>query len=119
MNARISETMTLSVAMQARLNRRCRLAGMSMERRFTCWATVLGASRSASIAASNQWIIQGNESRLTPLWLQRAENVQQVLRVPGGALAAALDRSLVGDLADQVEGEVAYYRHVFGTVTGA
>jgi hypothetical protein len=33
----------------------------------------------------------GNESRLTRLWLQRAENVQQVLRVPGGALAAALD----------------------------
>ena len=34
---------------------------------------------------------QGNESRLTRLWLQRAESVQQVLRVPGGALAAALD----------------------------
>jgi hypothetical protein len=34
---------------------------------------------------------QGNESRLTRLWLQGAENVQQVLRVPGGALAAALD----------------------------
>jgi hypothetical protein len=25
----------------------------------------------------------------------------------------------VGDLADQIEGEVAYHRHVFGTVTGA
>jgi hypothetical protein len=62
---------------------------------------------------------QGNESRLTRLWLERAESVQQVLRVPGGALAAALDRSLVGDLADQIEGEVAYYRHVFGTVTTA
>jgi hypothetical protein len=37
------------------------------------------------------WVPQGNESRLTRLWLQRAENVQQVLRVPGGALAAALD----------------------------
>jgi hypothetical protein len=34
---------------------------------------------------------QGTESRLTRLWQQRAENVQQVLRVPGGALAAALD----------------------------
>jgi hypothetical protein len=34
---------------------------------------------------------QGNESRLNRLWLQRAESVQQVLRVPGGALAAALD----------------------------
>ena len=36
-------------------------------------------------------VTQGNESRLTRLWLQGAENVQQVLRVPGGALAAALD----------------------------
>src|SRR6516162_5539523 len=62
---------------------------------------------------------QGNESRLTRLWLQRAESVQQVLRVPGGALAAALDRPFVRDLADQIEGEVAYYRHVFGTVTSA
>ena len=34
---------------------------------------------------------QGNESRLTRLRLQRAESVQQVLRVRGGALAAALD----------------------------
>ena len=34
---------------------------------------------------------QGNESRLTRLWLQWAESVQQVLRVPGGTLAAALD----------------------------
>jgi alpha-D-ribose 1-methylphosphonate 5-triphosphate diphosphatase len=41
--------------------------------------------------ASERRDIQGNESRLTRLWLQRAENVQQVLRVPGGALAAALD----------------------------
>src|SRR6516162_4404945 len=63
--------------------------------------------------------LQGNESRLTRLWLQRAESVQQVLRVPGGALAAALDRPFVRDLADQIEGEVAYYRHVFGTVTSA
>ena len=35
--------------------------------------------------------MQGNESRLTRLWLQWAESVQQVLRVPGGTLAAALD----------------------------
>ena len=35
--------------------------------------------------------LQGNESRLTRLCLQWAESVQQVLRVPGGALAAALD----------------------------
>ena len=34
---------------------------------------------------------QGNESRLTRLCLQWAESLQQVLRVPGGALAAALD----------------------------
>ena len=34
---------------------------------------------------------QGNESRLTRLWPRRAESVQQVLRVPGGALAASLD----------------------------
>ena len=34
---------------------------------------------------------QGNESRLTQLCLQRAESLQQVLRVPGGELAAALD----------------------------
>ena len=34
---------------------------------------------------------QGNESRLTRLWLRWAENVQQVLWVPGGALAAAFD----------------------------
>ena len=35
--------------------------------------------------------MQGNESRLTRLCLQWAESVQQVLRVPGGTLAAALD----------------------------
>ena len=36
-------------------------------------------------------LAQGNESRLTGLCLQWAESIQQVLRVPGGALAAALD----------------------------
>jgi hypothetical protein len=50
-------------------------------------AEVDGHERVVLEAAINQ----GNESRLTRLWLQRAENVQQVLRVPGGALAAALD----------------------------
>ena len=40
---------------------------------------------------SGPHVPQGNESRLTRLWLQWAESVQQVLRVPGGTLAAALD----------------------------
>jgi hypothetical protein len=44
-----------------------------------------------STPATKAYLAQGNESRLTRLWLQRAENVQQVLRVPGGALAATLD----------------------------
>jgi len=41
------------------------------------------------------------------------------LWVPGGALAAALDRSFVRDLADQIEGEVAHHRHVVGAVADA
>jgi hypothetical protein len=60
---------------------------------------------------------QGNESRLTRPWPERPENFQQVLWVPGGALAAALDRPVIGDLADEVEGEVAHHRHVLGTMT--
>jgi hypothetical protein len=59
-------------------------------------------------------ITQGNESRLTP---QRPENFQQVLWVPGGTLAAALDRPVIGDLADEVEGEVAHHGHVLGAMT--
>jgi hypothetical protein len=43
---------------------------------------------------------QGNESRLTS---QRPENLQQVLRIPRGALAASLDGAVLGDLADQIE----------------
>ena len=58
--------------------------------------------------------VQGNESRLTP---QRPENFQQVLWVPGGALAASLDRPVIGDVADEVEGEVAHHRHVLGAMT--
>src|SRR6516165_574779 len=54
---------------------------------------------------------QGNESRLTSSW---AQYLQQVLWVPAGALAAALDGLLVGDLAHQIEGEVADHCHVFG-----
>jgi len=45
----------------------------------------------AAWADAKNATIQGNESRLTRLCLQWAESVQQVLRVPGGALAAALD----------------------------
>jgi len=60
--------------------------------------------------------LQGNESKLTS---QRPENFQQVLRVPRGALAASLDRSLVVDLTYQIEREVANDRHVLGAVAGA
>ena len=59
---------------------------------------------------------QGNESRLTSSW---AQYLQQVLWVPAGALAAALDGLLVGDLAHQMEGEVAGHCHVFGAMTDA
>jgi len=45
--------------------------------------------RLALLQATNT--CQGNESRLTRLCLQWAESLQQVLRVPGGAHAAALD----------------------------
>ena len=61
-----------------------------------------------------QYIRQGNESRLTP---QRPEYFQKVLRVVSGALAASLDGSFVGDLAHQIEGEVADHGHVLGTMT--
>src|SRR6516162_5833192 len=56
---------------------------------------------------------QGNESRLTSSW---AQYLQQVLWIPAGALAAALDGLLVGDLAHQIEGEVADHCHVFGAM---
>ena len=59
---------------------------------------------------------QGNESRLTP---QRPQYLQQVFGIPCGAFAAALDGSFVGDLAHQVEGEVADHGHVVGPVTDA
>jgi hypothetical protein len=59
---------------------------------------------------------QGNESRLTS---QRPQYLEQVCRIPSGALSAALDGSFVGDLAHQIEGEVADHGHVFGAVAGA
>ena len=59
---------------------------------------------------------QGNESRLTS---ERAEDLQQVLWIPGGPLAPPLDGSFVGDLANQIEGEVADDGHVLGAVAGA
>src|SRR5439155_21176094 len=61
-------------------------------------------------------LVQGNESRLTP---QRPQYLQQVFGIPCGAFAAALDGSFVGDLAHQVEGEVADHGHVVGPVTDA
>src|SRR5215467_4143617 len=44
-------------------------------------AAVAGFMRESSCCTGCS---QGNESRLTRLWLQWAESVQQVLRVPGG-----------------------------------
>src|SRR6202035_3707172 len=69
-----------------------------------------------SAARRPQHAPQGNESRLT---LQRPENLQQVLRIPRGALAASLDGALVGDLADQIKGEVADHGHVVGALAMA
>ena len=59
---------------------------------------------------------QGTESRLTT---KRAEDLEQVLRVPGGSFAPSLDRSLVGGLSHQVEGEMADNGHVPGAMAGA
>jgi len=59
---------------------------------------------------------QGNESRLTVSW---AQYLQQVLWIPAGALAAALDGLLVRDMAHQIQGEVADHCHVFGAMTDA
>src|ERR1700721_1981883 len=59
---------------------------------------------------------QGNESRLTS---RLSENFQQVLRVPGGAFSPSFDGSVIGDLAHQIESEVADHRHVFGHVADA
>jgi hypothetical protein len=61
-------------------------------------------------------VTQGNESRLTAQWSQ---DFQQVLWVPRGALAASLDGSFVGDLAYQIEREVANHSHVLGAVADA
>ena len=50
------------------------------------------AARGAALERSRYKTIPATgQSRLTRLWLQRAESVQQVLRVPGGTLAAALN----------------------------
>ena len=63
------------------------------ELRSSSCASALGACGHAggAVLVFSESLPQGNESRLTRLWLQRAESVQQVLRVPGGTLAAALD----------------------------
>ena len=59
---------------------------------------------------------QGNESRLTS---QRSQYLQEILRVPRCALAAALDGTFVCDLANQIESEMADDGHVLGAVAGA
>jgi hypothetical protein len=41
------------------------------------------------------------------------------IRIPSGALSAALDGSFVDDLAHQIEGEVADHGHIFSAVAGA
>ena len=59
---------------------------------------------------------QGNESRLTS---QRPQYLHQVFWVPRGALAASFDGSLVCDLTNQIESEVADDGHIFSAVAGA
>jgi hypothetical protein len=61
-------------------------------------------------------LIQGNESRLTT---PRPQDLQQIIGVSRGALAAPLDGSLVVDLAHEIEGEVTDHGHVGSAVTGA
>jgi hypothetical protein len=87
-----------------------------------------GRSAHQAVAQAQAYVIEGYRfagqrvevnKRLPRLWLERAEDLQEVLRVEGGAFAAALDGSFVGDLADQVDGEVAHHGHVLGTVAGA
>ena len=60
-------------------------------------------------------ISQGNESKLTS---SRPQDLQQIIGVPRGALAAPLDGSLVVDLAHEIEGEVTDHGHVGRAVTG-
>jgi len=72
-----------------------------------------GATELSTTVASTT---QRNQSRLTA---QRSQDFQQVLRVPRGALAASLDGSFVGDLAYQIEREVANSGHILGAAAGA
>jgi hypothetical protein len=50
---------------------------------------------------------------------KRSDDMEQILRVPRGSFAPSFDRSLVGGLSHQVEGEMAYNGHVPGAVAGA
>src|SRR5260370_33058952 len=59
---------------------------------------------------------QGNESRLTS---KRAEDLEQVLRIPRGSFSPSLDRSLVAALSYQGEGAMAGDGPVLGTGAGA
>lgn len=61
-------------------------------------------------------VAQGTESRLTA---KRAEDLEQVLRIPGGSFSPPLDGSLVGGLSHQIEGKMADHGHVLGAVAGA
>jgi len=83
------------------------------------WLMLRGQA-SAPLSRSDlvRWPIatQGNESRLTS---HRPQDLQQVFGIPGGALAASLDGSIVCGLAHQIESEMADHGHVFGAVTGA
>jgi hypothetical protein len=50
---------------------------------------------------------------------KRAEDLQQILRVPRGSFAPPIDGSFVGGLSHLVEGEMADDGHVRGAVPGA
>jgi cyanate permease len=70
----------------------------------------------ATAVYTNGLLVQGTESRLTA---KRAEDLEQVLRIPGGSFSPPLDGSLVGGLSHQIEGKMADHGHVLGAVAGA
>ena len=59
---------------------------------------------------------QGNESRLTR---HRPQYLHEISRVHGGALATPFDGALIGELTHEIEGEMANYGHVLGSVADA
>ena len=60
-------------------------------------------------------INQANKSEFT----ERAQDLQQVLRVPRGFSGECLDELFVGGLAHQVEGEMPDDGHFFDALTGS